>query len=163
MTMKPSVLLEIRAVRNEVGSDLNEDALTRLILLEVGDRVEHGFWFLLLSDGFAVFAAPPQDRSKWYRQEGWPCREKEAVAASIARKYGLEISEPPDANVLPGAEMHHHCEFHRVSQTLIVAHPRYLKILVPERPVFAEETLLEDLSALYKPTAEKPTRNPVCP
>jgi hypothetical protein len=161
--MKPSVLLEIRAMRNELGSDLNEDVLTRLILLEVGDRIEHGFWFLQPSNGFAVFTAPPQDRSKWYRQEGWPCREKEAVAASIARKYGLGISEPPDANALPGAEMHHHCEFHRVNLTLIEAHPRYLKILVPERPVIAEETLLEDLSALYKPTAEKPTRNPACP
>jgi hypothetical protein len=161
MTMKPSVLFGIRAIRNDVGSGLNEEALSDLILLEVGDRVEHGFWFLRLSDGFAVFAAPAQDRSKWYRQKGWPCREKEAVAASIAGKYGLEISEPPDANILPGAEMHHHCEFHRGDLSLIVAHPRYLKILVPERPVLAEETLLEDLSALYKPTEKNPALNPL--
>lgn len=154
MTTKPSVLLIIRAMINNVRSHLKEDALSDLIHLEGGELMEHGFRFLRLSDGFAVFATPPQDRSRWYRQGGWPCPEKEAAAASIARKYGLEISEPPDASALSGAETHHHCEFHRARQTLIVAHPRYLKILVPERPVIAEETLLADLAALYQSTAE---------
>jgi hypothetical protein len=154
MTTKPSVLLMIRSVMNDVGSRLKEDALSDLIHLEGGELIEHGFRFLRLSDGFAVFATPSQDRSKWYRQKGWPCPEKEAAAASIARKYGLEISEPPDVKILPGSEPRHHCEFHRAGQTLIVAHPRYMEIRIPEQPVVAEETLLEDLSALYKPTQE---------
>ena len=152
MTTKPNILLMIRAIMNDVGLRLKEDALTDLIHLEGGGLIEHGFRFLRLSDGFAVFAAPLQDRAKWYRQEGWPCPEKKAAAESIARKYRLEISEPPDANVLPGVEMHHHCEFQRAGRTLIVVHPRYLEILVPGQPAMAEESLLEDLSALYKPT-----------
>jgi hypothetical protein len=154
MTTKPSVLLIIRAMRNDVGRGLQEDALSDLILLEGGGLSVHGFRFLRLSEGFVVFATPPQDRSKWYRQKGWPCPEKEAAARSIARKYGLEISEPPDANMLPGAEPHHHLEFHRAENTLIEAHPKYLKILLPDSPVLAEDTLLEDLAALYKPTEE---------
>jgi hypothetical protein len=140
-------------MRNDVGSGLNEDALSDLILLEGGGLSVHGFRLLRLSDGYVVFATPPQDRSKWYRQKGWPCAEKEAVARAIARKYALEISEPPDASGLRG-EPHHHLEFHRAENTLIEAHPKYLKILLPDSPVMAEDTLLEDLAALYKPTEE---------
>ena len=125
-----------------------------MILLEGGGLSAHGFRFLRLSGGFVVFATQPQDRSKWYRQKGWPCAEKEAAARAIAQKYALEISEPPDVKILPGSEPRHHCEFHRAGQTLIVAHPRYMEIRIPEQPVIAEETVLEDLSALYKPTQE---------
>ena len=153
MTTKPSVLLMIRAMRNDVGPDLKEDALTDLILLEGGDLSAHGFRFLRLSDGFVVFATPPQDCSKWYRQKGWPCAEKEAVAHAIARKYALDMSEPPDVSGLSG-EPRHHFGFHRAGNTIIVAHPKYLKILLPDPPVNAEDTLLEDLAALYKPTEQ---------
>ena len=153
MTMKPSVLLVIRAMRNDVGQGLKEDALTDLILLEGGGLSAHGFRFLRLSGGFVVFATQPQDRSKWYRQKGWPCAEKEAVARAIARKYALEISEPPDVSG-PSGEPHHHLEFHRHENTIIEAHPKYLKILLPDLPVIAEDTLLEDLAALYKPTEQ---------
>ena len=153
MTTKPSVLLVIRAMKNDVGRGLKEDALTDLILLEGGGQSEHSFRFLRLSDGFAVFATPLQDRSKWYRQEGWPCAEKELVTRAIAQKYALEISEPPDVSGLSG-EPRHHFGFHRAGNTIIVAHPKYLKILLPDPPVNAEDTLLEDLAALYKPTEQ---------
>jgi hypothetical protein len=148
MAPKTKVLMIIRRTMNDVGSSLKEDALSDLIHLQ-GEGIEHGFRFLRLSDGFAVFGTPRQDRSKWYRRKGWLCPDKEATAASIASKYNLEISEPPDVDLGREDEMHHHCEFYRDGQTMVVAHPSYLKVRISQRPSLPEETLLEDLSALY--------------
>ncbi|MGD0946830.1 MAG: hypothetical protein ABSA52_05310 [Candidatus Binatia bacterium] len=78
---------------------------------------------------------------------------RERRAHAIARKYALEISEPPDVSGLSG-QPHHHFEFHRAENTIIEAHPKCLKIFLPDPPVIAEETLLEDLAALHKPTEQ---------
>lgn len=154
MTTKPGLLVLIRAVISDAGVGLKGNALTDLTHSQGGNQIEHGFQFLRLCGGLAVFAVPPQDRQKWSRQKGWPCPEKEMVARSIAQKPGLELSEPPDVKILVGGEAYHRCAFHRAGQTLIEAHPRYLKTLVPERPVIPEEALLEGLATRYTPTEQ---------
>ena len=143
----------IRGMKDDLGREVNEDILTDLIRTE-GELSEHGFRFLRVSDGFAVFDVPKQNKKNWYREKGWPSAEKEKIVKEIARKYDLRIYEPPDAETVSG-EFHHHfelcCDRDMINiDTIIFAHPRYLKVLIPPRPIIPERALLEDLSLLYK-------------
>jgi hypothetical protein len=87
---------------------------------------------------------------------GWISPSKEAIARSIAQDYGLSLSEPPDQkfSFSPAeSDGHHHFEMSHELETVVIAHPRYLKIRLfdsePHRPVPLPKDLLERLAALY--------------
>lgn len=158
----------IRATREGVGDGLNDDELTRL-LRGSAPPTEAGFSFLSYSDGFVVLTVPPQDLAKWYPKEGWVAAEKERIGRTIAEKYGLSLYEPVDAvspygdGAGPQRACRHHLELHQRRQTVIVAHPQFLKLCLfgrspehrygwePLRPLSLGRDLLQDLSALYRP------------
>lgn len=136
----------IRSFHASVGGCLNEDELTWLLRAEQLPA-EEGFTFLGLSDGCATFSVPKQDPSTWYRERGWLSAQKEAIGKSIGQKYGLHLYEPPDASstfrfpVSDSLEIHHHLALGNAWETLIIAHPRYLKIRL-----FCSETSSRHLS-----------------
>jgi hypothetical protein len=158
------LLDDIRAIRAEVGSGLNEDELTRL-LQQTRLPAESGFAFLSYCDRFVALCVPPQDLAKWYPAEGWISPAKEKIARAIADKYRLSLCEPPDTAYpcmgLPNT--HHHLELGNEKETVIIAHPRFLKIRLfvatsltrdaqlAQKPLQLGPALLEDLSDLYKP------------
>jgi len=162
-----SHLLEsIRATRESVGEGLNDDEFTRLVRCP-SPPTEAGFTLISFCDGVATFSVPEQDFATWYPKEGWITPEKDSVGRMIAEKYGLTLGEPPDEPPscrFPSAEpviTHHHLEFIAHRTTLIVAHPKYLKVRlfgaaaergylrISKVPQLGPE-LLEDLSALYR-------------
>ena len=169
-TIPSEHLLEaITSLRSSVGDALNDDEFTRLVR-ESALPTEAGFGFLSLCEGFVVFAVPHQDLADWYPNQGWIVPEQEKIARMIAGKYGLSLNEPPDVTsgyFSPGAELpqsHHHLEFCRHQETIIIAHPRYLKIRVfvgktavpfahaARSPLLRSPHLLRDLSGLYHVT-----------
>jgi len=114
-----------------------------------------------------TLTVPEQDLTSWYPEQGWIALAKENVARTIAEKYELSLYEPFDkaTNVWhpPKAPevAHHHVEMSDGWQTVIVAHPQYLKVRVLGRngrfrydrealcPVALGPEILPDLSALY--------------
>ena len=161
-------LLEtIRALQASVGDDLNEDEVTRL-LRESALPIEAGFRFLSFSDGVVTLTVPRQELANWYPERGWIMPEKEEIARAIAKKYELSLLEPPDVNssaLYPRPDSpgpHHHLELSNRRETVVVAHPQYLKIRLFSRPsgflhtpgaripLLLSPELLEDLSFLYK-------------
>jgi len=156
----------IRSIRASVGGCLNEDELTGLLRAE-GLPAEEGFTFLCLSDGCVTFKVPRQDPAKWYRESGWLAVEKETIGNAIAKKLGLHVYEPPDASasfrfpMSDKLEMHHHLALGNSWETLISAHPRYLKIRLFSTAMASRHlsdttlevtlgtTVLRDLAALY--------------
>jgi hypothetical protein len=165
---EPNLLEAIKTIRASVGDGLNDDELTRL-LRESPLPVQAGFTFLSFSEGAVTLSVPPQDLDRWYSPTRWIHPEQEQRAKAIADKYGLTLSEPPDLDhsyLHPQAESpnpHHHIELYRGQQTIVVAHPHYLKIrlyqqsgtvpginLHPIAPRFGS-AFLEDLSGLYQP------------
>jgi hypothetical protein len=165
---KPNLLEAIKTFRASVGDGLNDNELTRL-LRESPLPVQAGFTFLSFSQGTVTLSVPPQDLDRWYPPTGWIHPDQEHRARAIAEKYGLELTEPPDLDhsfISPQTESpnsHHHIELYRGQQTIVVAHPHYLKIrlyqqsgsvpgmnLLPIAPFFGS-ALLEDLSGLYQP------------
>ncbi len=163
----PHLLDTIRAIRASVGDGLNDDELTRL-LRESALLMEAGFAFLSFSDGYVTLTVPEQDLANWYPESGWIVPEKERIARAIAEKCGLSLCEPPDHGSSlnsPRSEapaVHHHLELTNRWETVIVAHPQYLKIRLfgaapSSRYAMNAQTslslgpdLLQDLSALYQ-------------
>jgi hypothetical protein len=161
------LLDSIRAVRASVGDGLNDDEFTRL-LRQAPLPTEAGFAFLSFSAGFATLMVPRQELTHWYPDHGWILESKERVARGIAEKYGLQLAEPPDetaGGLFPRGDLpsrHHHLEFFSDVETVIVAHPRYLKVRLfgaapqarylwnGKNPVRFGPELLSDLSALYQ-------------
>lgn len=166
---KPSTHLldTIRATRESVGDGLNDDEFTRL-LWQMVLPAEAGLAFLSFSNGFVTLTVPQQDLANWYPEKGWIAPEKERFARAIAEKYGLSLCEPPDQTpsfVFPRSNsptIHHHLELANHVETIVVAHPQYLKIRLfgaapTGRCVWNAQTalllgpeLLQDLSALYQ-------------
>ena len=165
-TRKNSHLLEtILATRSGVDEGLSDDDLT--LLLRTTLLTEAGFSFLSFSRGLVTLTVPEQELTKWYPERGWIAPEKEVTARAIAAKYELSFYEPVDSvtnNWLPvkAPELaHHHIQMNDRLQTVIVAHPKYLKVRVLGRseryrydwealcPVHLGPEILQDLSALY--------------
>lgn len=161
------LLNAIRAARESVGEGLNDDELTRLLLLDTELPTEAGFTFLSFSGGVVTLSVPQQDLAKWYPEKGWVAPEKEKIARAIAEKYQLALGEPPDlvsSFRFPCAEQgtaHHHLEMANRRETVVIAHPRYLKVRIyrdaadgafgmhERNPFVLGPELLQYLSALY--------------
>lgn len=163
---KNSHLLEtILAIRSSTGDGLSDDELTGLLRTTL--LTEAGFSFLSFSRGLVTLTVPEQDLTSWYLEQGRIAPAKENVARAIAEKYELFIDEPLDKAtnvwhpVEPPEVAHHHIEISDRWQTVIVAHPHYLKVRVLGRngrtrydweasiPVALGPEILQDLSALY--------------
>ena len=161
-------LLEtIRALQASVGDGLTDNEVTRL-LRESALPIEAGFKFLSFSDWFVTLTVPRQELANWYPEKGWIVPEKEGIARAIAKKYELFFFEPPDVNssaLYPQSDSpgpHHHLELNNREETVVVAHPQYLKIrlfkgpsgfvhaLSARIPLLLSPELLQDLSFLYK-------------
>jgi hypothetical protein len=161
------LLDDIRAIRASVGDGLDDNELT--FLLQRRDLpTEAGFTFLSFSDGFVTLTAPQQDPADWYPEKGWIVADKERFARMIAQKYDLSLCEPPDDSLhllVPPADspaVHHHLEFSNRVETVVVAHPLYLKVRLygampgarytesAQIPLVFGSDLLRDLSALYQ-------------
>jgi len=161
-------LLEtVRALQASVGDDLDDNEVTRL-LRESALPTEAGFRFLSLSDCFVTLTVPRQELVNWYREKGWIVPKKEGIARAIAKKYELSLLEPPDVNssaLYPRPDSpgpHHHLELSNRRETVVVAHPQYLKLRLFSRPsgflhtpgaripLLLSPELLQDLSFLYK-------------
>jgi hypothetical protein len=161
-------LLEtIRALQASVGDGLTDNEVTRL-LRESALPIEAGFKFLSFSDWFVTLTVPRQELANWYPEKGWIVPEKEGIARAIAKKYELFFFEPPDVNssaLYPQSDSpgpHHHLELNNREETVVVAHPQYLKIrlfkgpsgfvhaLGARIPLLLSPELLQDLSFLYK-------------
>jgi len=150
-----NLLDTITSLRMSVGDGLTDEELTRLFLEEVFPS-EDGFTFVCLCKGWATFRVPPQNLVRWYPEAGWINPAKEAIARSIAQDCGLSLSEPPDEKFSfspADSEAHHHLEMSHESETVVIAHPRYLKIRLfdseTHRPLPLPKDLLERLAALY--------------
>jgi hypothetical protein len=156
----------IRSIRLNVGDGLNDDEFTRF-LQGTTLPTEAGFGFLSYSEKFVVLSVPKQDLTNWYPERGWITPEKERIAKEIAKKYELSLNEPPDLNysyVFPqpdSPKLHHHLELSNRRETIIIAHPQYLKIclfgsmppglcVAMQRPLLLGPELLYDLSSLYR-------------
>jgi hypothetical protein len=119
-----------------------------------------------------MLTVPPQELADWYNDQGWIAPEKEKTARGIAKKYGLLLFEPVDttsnfqSGQTPSPCVHHHVEMTNGRQTIIVAHPQFIKIRLfgktPEH-LYAWEALcplthgcdlLQDLSTLYQRSPE---------
>lgn len=153
-------------MRASVGDGLNDEELTRLLCEE--RLTEAGFGFLNFADGFVTLSVPPQDLANWYPDRGWIALEKERIAKAIAEKHQLSVFEPPDQNtstLFPPSnppEIHHHLELSNRWETVVVAHPFYLKVrlfgtkseflynLLVHNPLELRADLLEDLCTLYQ-------------
>lgn len=162
------LLDRIVAVRASVGDGLNDYEFTRL-LQRTALPTEADFVFLSFSDGFATLTVPQQDLANWYPDRGWIVAEKERIARAIAEKHGFSLCEPPDQSsgfLFPRSNpltTHHHLELTNQVETVVVAHPRYLKIRLfgaaptarhlgnGQVPLRLAPDLLQDLSALYQP------------
>ena len=165
-----NLLDAIRTARDSVGVGLNDDELTRLLLLDTELPTEAGFAFLSFSGGVVTLSVPKQDLKNWYPDQGWLAPEKEKVARALAEKYGLSLYEPEDTTTSflhppSGPEIHrHHIELADRWQALIIAHPHYLKIRLLAKsphhrnawgalsPLAVPPEILRDLSALYHQT-----------
>ncbi|HUD48417.1 MAG TPA: hypothetical protein VMR33_16405 [Candidatus Baltobacteraceae bacterium] len=158
-------LLEtIISIHGSVGDGLNDDEFTRL-LQKIPLPVEAEFAFLSYSDRFVTLMVRPQELRNWYPEKRWITEEKERLARQIAKKYDLSLCEPPDARYtcLDSPNPHHHLELTNRRETIIVAHPKYLKIRIFQTTStfrFAQVAqwalslgpdLLQDLSELYLP------------
>jgi len=144
---------------------LSDDELTRLLRTTL--LSEAGFSFLSFSRGLVTLTVPEQDLTSWYPEQGWIAPAKEKVARAIAEKYELSLHEPLNKAtnvwhpVEPPEVAHHHIEISDRWQTVIVAHPHYLKVRVLGRngryrydwealcPVVLGPEILQDVSALY--------------
>ena len=166
---KPSLHLldTIRAIRAGVGDGLNDDELTHLLRRTILPG-EAGFGFLSYSDGFATLTVPHQELADWYSEKGWIAADKERIAKAIAEKHQLSLSEPPDetpSSLFPPSDppnFHHHLELSNRWETVVVAHPYYLKVRLfgatsailyarlAQSPLQLSTELLQDLSALYQ-------------
>ena len=147
--MSKSLLQTIRALRESIGTSVNDAELTALIKVN-GNIIESGFRFLTFYNNYTLFDVPKQDISKWYKENKWLSEEKEQILGLIAGRLGLRIVEPPDYPKMDLSDTHHHFELHSGTQKVIIVHPKFLKILVTDYPVFPEQDILSQLSSLYE-------------
>ena len=149
------------------GDSVNDDELTQL-LRKTALPTEAGFAFLRFSNGCVTLTVPPQNLADWCAENGSFTPLKRWVAGLIAEKHGLSVQETiQDASkpVFPtteGPHIHNHLELSDPSETLLVAHPRFLKVRMFEsgsadrddlgsnKMVTFRPDLLEDLSLLYE-------------
>jgi hypothetical protein len=148
-----------------LGSDLDDNEIS-LFLRDARLPVEAGFAFMGFSGGCVTLTVPKQDPEDWYSEANWIAREKESIARDVAKKYNLLLSKPVDGplNFHPPAgtgALHHHLTLADNRQTVIVAHPLFLKIRLfgksmehtyggePQFPLPLGHELLQDLSPLY--------------
>lgn len=173
----PAPLLEaIKVIRATVEDGLNDQELTAF-LGRIALPAEAGFSFLSFWDGYVTMSVPRQDTGEWYSKQGGILPDKVETARLLSEKYGLSLFEPVDATCRiyqnGGDNIHHHLEFADCRQTVIVAHPCYLRVrlfgISPEHR-YARETLtplplgpglLQDLSKLYR-CGFKPPRLGYC-
>jgi len=162
-------IVEIHA---QVGDGLTDQDLTCLLQAS-GLPTEAGFGFLSFSNLCATLNVPPQDPADWYPPEGWIAPEKKRLATAIAAKYQLALYEPPDQNIgcfprLDEPPVHHHLELTNEVGTVVVVHPRYLRIRLfaalpgarhlpgtPLLPIPLGPSLLWELSSLYRSGAAR--------
>ncbi|HUA66860.1 MAG TPA: hypothetical protein VME24_13520 [Alphaproteobacteria bacterium] len=160
-----SLLEAIRETCSVVGDGLKDEELTAL-LGQTALPIERGFSFLSFSHGYVTISVPRQDPDNWYMKDGGIVPGKAGIAKWISAKYGLSLYEPVDvsARVYQNGGLYAHChlEFADRRQTVIIAHPCYLKIRLfgvsPEHryacetltPLPLGPDLLEDLSELYQ-------------
>jgi hypothetical protein len=152
-------LLEtVKVMRANAGDGLDDEEFT-FFMFKSHLPAEAGFRFLCFHDGCVTFSVPPQDDASWRPPDRWISPDKERIAARVAEKFGLMLSEPPDVGlrlVLPnGRDIRHHLQLSNRKETIVIAHPTFLKIRL-----YASDTglvfpqacgLLKDLSALYEP------------
>ncbi len=167
MTTQAVHLLDaIKAYKASVGDDLNDDELTRLLLRTAALPDEAGFAFVSYCDRNVTMSVPKQNLADWYpdSNKGWIAQEKEKAAQAIAKKYDLMLCQPPDTHYLSQdcPNPYHHLAFSNKHETIILVHPRYLKIRLfittdttrsakaALRPLPLCTNLLCDLSALYQ-------------
>ncbi len=153
----PSLLETICHLREQTGDGLEDDELSFLIRKR-NLPSEAGFSFLCLHDGCVTLAVPEQDENAWHpAPRGFISLQKESVAAGVAKKHQLALYEPPDlpsATFAPRAsEAHHHIQLADRTETLVIAHPAFLKVRLysskTKLPIPLSPDLLDDLSALY--------------
>ncbi len=152
----------IRDFRITVGDGLNDYEFTRL-LEQMELPIKAGFSFLSYCDRFVTLKVPRQRLENWYPDRGWILPAKEQVARLIAETYGLTLCEPPDA-VFPADDSgspHHHLELNDRRETIVIAHPQFLKVRLfgapthnlysrtVKLPIRLGADLLQDLSNLY--------------
>lgn len=165
-----SLLEAIRETCSVVGDGLKDEEFTAL-LRQTALPIERGFSFLSFSHGYVTMSVPRQDPGNWYMKAGGIVPGKAGIAKWISAKHGLFLYEPVDASARvyqhSGLFVHCHFEFADPRQTIIIAHPCYLKVrlfgLSPEHR-YACETLsrlplgpdlLEDISELYQSNFKK--------
>ena len=149
-----SLLETIRASRERVWNGLTDEEFN-FFIHEQTLPSECGFAFLCFHDGWVTLSVPGQDGESWHPKTRWVPAFKEAMAADIAQKHGLYLAEPPDKPTLipaPGAA--HHLRLYNDMETIVIAHPEFLKIRlyssITHRDIPLAPDLLHDLSALYQ-------------
>ena len=160
------LLSTIKSIWASVGNMLNDGELT-CFLQRVGLPSEAAFTFLSIYCGHVTLAVPRQNPKDWYATKGWITPQKEMIAKDIAKKYGLQLYEPFDDSLVLYPELassgpHHHLALSDRRQTVIVAHPLFLKICLfgkPQEHSYGNERrfplplgpdLLQDISPLYQ-------------
>ena len=151
-------LLEtVKGYRADAGDGLTDEEFT-FFLQRKHLPAEAGFSFVCFHNACVTLAVPPQQDKAWHPGAGWISPAKEKIAASIAQRHRFMLSEPPDAAlkflVPEGWAIRHHLEFSNRRETLIIAHPEFLKIRLyasNKSLVFPPSPgLLEELAALYQ-------------
>ena len=73
----------IKSFKSSVGDDLNDDELTRLLLISAALPTEAGFAFVSYCDRNVTMSVPKQDLADWYPDKGWisPAKEKTGYIA----------------------------------------------------------------------------------
>lgn len=150
-------------LRKSVGDGLNDFEFTFLLHRKLPAPAD-GFSILSFSDGSIILNVPEQDLAKWFSETAWIEPAKEEEARAIAVRYGLNLCEPPDklSYIVPSPQAHHHLELITRWETVVVAHPLYLKIRLfsvgtDNRVIWTPKTslppiapLTADLVSLYK-------------
>jgi len=67
----------IKLFKSSVGDDLNDDELTRLLLISAALPTEAGFAFVSYCDRNVTMSVPNQDLADWYPEKGWISQAKE--------------------------------------------------------------------------------------
>jgi len=163
---EPTQLLgAIKSIWASVGNVLNDYELS-CFLQKMALPSEAGFAFLSFSSGYVTLTVPRQNLENWYAAKGWITPQKEKIAKNIAKKYGLLLYEPFDDSLVLYPEVvspvtHHHLALSDERQSVIVAHPLFLKICLYGSPpgyVYSPNqrlplplgpNLLKDISPLY--------------
>ncbi|HEV2329487.1 MAG TPA: hypothetical protein VGY56_11945 [Verrucomicrobiae bacterium] len=165
-----SLLEAIREIRFVIGDGLKDEELTALLSRAVLPT-ERGFSFLTFSHGYLTMSVPRQDPADWYLEDAGILPGKAEIAKVISERHKLSLYQPVDTSARVydngGLLVHRHFEFGDRRQTVIIAHPCYLKIrlfgMSPEHryacetllPLPLGPDLLEDLSELYQPNFKK--------